>query len=168
MVCGVIEVKEKDLVFLIELLSPDLEEPSRQASVFTMLRAIILWKYIVPEIYDLLEKVSEIMVTSQSPQAQELCRGVLLQFLLNYPQEKGHLRKQITSLAKNLSYIHENGWKSIMELLSAIVAKFQVTLVHEYADLLFVALVMVVANDDSSHWSVSFVSSWNDIILLML
>ena len=145
-----VEVKEKDLVFLIELLSPDLEEPSRQASVFTMLRAIVSRKFVVPEIYDLMEKVSEIMVTSQSPQVQELCRGVLLQFLLDYPQGKGRLRKQITFLAKNLSYIHESGRKSIMELLSAIVAKFQVALVREYADLLFVALVMVVANDDSS------------------
>jgi U3 small nucleolar RNA-associated protein 20 len=56
----------------------------------------------------------------------------------------------MTFFAKNLSYIHESGRKSIMELLSAIIAKFQVALVREYADLLFVALVMVVANDDSS------------------
>ena len=145
-----VQVKEKDLVYLIELLSPDLEEPTRQASVFTLLRAIVARKFVVPEIYDLMGKVSEIAVTSQSPQVQELCRGVLLQFLLDYPQGKGRLRNQMAFFAKNISYVHESGRTSIMELLDAVITKFQVNLVREYADLLFVALVMVVANDDSA------------------
>ncbi|KAK2463026.1 hypothetical protein APHAL10511_004681 [Amanita phalloides] len=145
-----VQVREKDLVYLLELLMPDIEEPSRQASVFTMLRSIVARKFVVPEIYDVMEKVSEVMVTSQSPQVQELCRGILLQFLLDYPQGKGRLRTQMTFLAKNLSYVYESGRKSVMELLNAIISKFQVDLVREYSDLLFVALVMVVANDDSS------------------
>ncbi|KAG6830801.1 hypothetical protein H0H92_014650 [Tricholoma furcatifolium] len=145
-----VQVKEKDLVYLLELLGPDLEDPERQASVFTMLRAIVARKFVVPEIYDLMDKVSEVMVTSQSTQVQELCRGVLLQFLLDYPQGKGRLRKQMTFLAKNLSYVYESGRKSVMELLGAVVTKFQENLIREYADLLFVALVMVIANDDSA------------------
>ncbi|KAF9258369.1 hypothetical protein L218DRAFT_1080452 [Marasmius fiardii PR-910] len=145
-----VTVKEKDLAFLLELIGPDLEEPSRQGSVFQMLRAIISRKFVVPEIYDLMDRVSEIMVTSQSPQVQELCRSVLLQFLLDYPQGKGRLRNQMTFLAKNLSYVHESGRKSVLELLSAIVTKFQVNIIQEYADILFVSLVMVIANDDSA------------------
>lgn len=144
------QVKEKDLVYLLELLSPDVEDPSRQSTVFSILRAIIGRKFIVPEIYDLMENISEIMVTSQSPQAQELCRGTLLQFLLDYPQGKGRLRTQMTFLAKNLSYVHESGRKSVMEFLGAVISKFQENLIMEYADMLFVALVMVVANDDSA------------------
>jgi U3 small nucleolar RNA-associated protein 20 len=145
-----VEVKEKDLVYLLELLTPDLEEPSRQASVFTMLRAIVARKFIVPEIYDVMDKVADIMVTSQSPQVQELCRSVLLQFLLDYPQGKGRLRNQMNFLAKNLSYEYESGRKSVLELLGAVLAKFEAGLVREYVDLLFVALVMVIANDDST------------------
>ncbi|KAJ6608583.1 armadillo-type protein [Mycena sp. CBHHK59/15] len=145
-----VQVKEKDLVYLLELLSPDLEEPSRQASVFTMLRAIVARKFVVPEIYDVMDKVSEIMVTSQSPQVQELCRSVLFQFLLDYPQGKGRLRNQMNFLAKNLLYEYESGRKSVLELLGAVLAKFEVGLVREYVDLLFVALVLVIANDDST------------------
>ena len=144
------QVKEKDLVYLLELLSPDLEEPSRQAAVFTMLRAIIARRFVVPEIYDIMDKVAEIMVTNQSPQVQELCRGALLQFLLDYPQGKGRLRNQMTFLVKNLSYVYESGRLSVIELLSAMIAKFETGLVQEYADLLFVGLVMVVANDESA------------------
>ena len=144
------QIKEKDLVFLLELLSPDLEEPARQASVFTMLKAIVARKFVVPEIYDLMERVSEIMVTNQSPSVQEQCRAILLQFLLDYPQGKGRLRNQMTFLAKNLSYVHESGRKSVMELLGAILAKFDPALIREYSDLLFVALVLVIANDESA------------------
>ncbi|KAH9924569.1 armadillo-type protein [Fomitopsis serialis] len=144
------QVKEQDLVYLLELISPDIEDPSRQAAVFAMFRAIVARKFVVPEIYDVMDKVSEVMVTSQSPQVQELCRGVLLQFLLDYPQGKGRLRNQMTLLARNLSYVHESGRKSVMELLSAIVAKFEAGLLREYADMMFVALVMVIANDDSA------------------
>ena len=148
--CPNAQIKEKDLVYLLGLLSPDLEEPERQLSVLTMLRAIVARKFVVPEIYDLMDKVSEIMVTNQSPHVQEHCRLVFLLFLLDYPQGKGRLRNHMTFLAKNLSYVHESGRKSVMELLSAIIQKFEVTLIREYADMLFVALVMVIANDDSA------------------
>lgn len=144
------QVKEQDLVFLLELLSPDLEEPNRQASVFTMLKAIVARKFVVPEIYDLMDRVSEIMVTNQSPQVQEQCRGILLQFLLDYPQGKGRLRNHMTFFAKNLSYVYESGRRSVMELLSAVLSKFNPDLIREYSDLLFVALVLVIANDDSA------------------
>ncbi|KAF7327783.1 DRIM domain-containing protein [Mycena kentingensis (nom. inval.)] len=145
-----VQVKEKDLVFLLEILTPDLEEPSRQTSVFAILRAIVGRKFVVPEIYQVMEKVSEIMVTSQSPQVQELCRSVLLQFLLEYPQGKGRLRGQMAFLAKNLSYEFESGRKSVLELLGAALAKFDSKVVQEYSELLFVALVMLLANDDSA------------------
>ena len=88
------QVKEKDLVYLLELLTPDLEDPSRQSAVFTMLRAIIARRFVVPEIYDIMDKVAEIMVTNHSLSVQELCRGALLQFLLDFPQGKGRLKSQ--------------------------------------------------------------------------
>lgn len=56
----------------------------------------------------------------------------------------------MTFRAKNLSYVFESGRLSLVELLSATIAKFDPALVQEYADLLFVALFMVLANDDST------------------
>jgi U3 small nucleolar RNA-associated protein 20 len=53
-------------------------------------------------------------------------------------------------LAKNAAYTYESGRVSVLELLSAIVSKFEESLIGDYADLLFVALVMVLANDDST------------------
>lgn len=148
--CPTAEVKESDLSFLLEVMSPDLEEPERQVPVFALLRALVARKFVVPEIYDMMEQVAGVMVTSQSPQVQELCRSVLLQFLLDYPQGKGRLRKQMTFLASNLMYTFESGRHSVMVLLGAVLTKFDSSLVKEYGELFWMALVMVIANDDSA------------------
>lgn len=148
--CPQSKIQDDDLVFLLDILIPDIEESERQVAVFALLRAIVARKFVVPEIYDVMQKVAEIMVTNQSKQVQELSRGVLLQFLLDYPQGKGRLKAQMAFLAKNLSYTFESGRLSVMELLSAIIAKFEPALVREYSELLFVALFMVLANDDSA------------------
>ncbi|CAE6338688.1 unnamed protein product [Rhizoctonia solani] len=148
--CPTAKLQESDLTFLLEVISPDLEEPERQAAVFSLLRAIIARKFVVPEIYDLMGKVAEILVTNQSSQVQELARSVLLQFLLDYPQGKGRLRTQLNALARNLDYVFDSGRKSVMEFLGVVISKFTDSIVDEYADMFFVALVLRVANDEST------------------
>lgn len=147
--CKATQVSDAQLKYLIEVVSPDLEDHERQSAIFTVLRAVVARRFVVPEIYDLMERVSSIMVTSQSTHVQELCRGVLMQFLLDYPQGTGRLKSQMTFLARNLDYVFESGRVSVMEVLAAVFKKFSAELLAEYADLFFVALVAVVANDDS-------------------
>ena len=147
--CKASEVSETQLSYLLDVISPDLEDPGRQSTIFAILRAIITRRFVSPEIYDLMDRVSSIMVTSQSIHAQEVCRGVLIQFLLDYPQGQGRLKAQMTFLARNLDYVFTSGRMSVMELLAAVFTKFSDELIEEYADLYFVALVAVVANDDA-------------------
>lgn len=147
--CKATSISDAQLRYLIEVASPDLEDHERQSCIFTVLRAVVARRFVVPEIYDLMERVSSIMVTSQSTHVQELCRGVLMQFLLDYPQGKGRLKQQMTFLARNLDYVFESGRVSVMEVLSAVFTKFSPDLVGAYSDMFFVALVGVLANDDS-------------------
>jgi U3 small nucleolar RNA-associated protein 20 len=147
--CKMSVLSDNQLKYLLEIVSPDLEEADRQAAIFAALRAVVSRNFVVPEIYDLMERVSSIMITSQSTQVQEQCRALLIQFLLDYPQGSGRLKQQMTFLARNLDYVFESGRVSVMELLSAILSKFSDELVQEYADLFFVGLVAVLANDDA-------------------
>lgn len=143
------EVKESQLKYVLEVITPDLEEHDTQGIAFDLLRAIISRRFVVAEIYDLMERVSSIMVTSQSKQVQETCRSALLAFMLDYPQGKGRLKAQMTFLAQNLSYVYESGRLSVMELLEHVFKKFSEDLVAEYSDMFFLALVIVNANDES-------------------
>lgn len=148
--CKAATLREDQLTQLLQLIGPDLEEADRQATLFQLLRAIMARKFVAPEIYDLMDKVAEILVTNQSSSIREICRAVYLQFLLDYPQGRGRLKSSLAFLAKNLSFQHESGRLSVLELVSAILTKFASTLIEESADLFFVGLVMVTANDDST------------------
>lgn len=148
--CKAATLREDQLTELLKLIGPDLEEADRQATLFQLLRAIMSRKFVAPEIYDLMDKVAEILVTNQSSGIREVCRAVYLQFLLDYPQGRGRLNSSLAFLAKNLSFVHESGRISVLELISAILGKFATNLITESADLFFVGLVMVVANDDST------------------
>ncbi|KAK4057573.1 U3 snoRNP protein [Microbotryomycetes sp. JL221] len=143
-------LKDEQLTDLLNLIAPDLEEADRQATLFQLLRAIMSRKFVAPEIYDLMDKVAEILVTNQSSNVREICRSIYLQFLLDYPQGRGRLKQSLTFLAKNLSFIYESGRLSVLELLSAIFNKFASSLLIDSAELFFASLVMVVANDDST------------------
>lgn len=107
-------------------------------------------KFVAPEIYDLMDRIAEILVTNQSSNVREICRSIYLQFLLDYPQGRGRLKSSLAFLTKNLSFKHEVGRVSVLELLSAILGKFATQLIQESADMFFIGLVMVVANDEST------------------
>ncbi|CAG8449551.1 3302_t:CDS:10 [Cetraspora pellucida] len=145
-----VEIKENQLTFLINLIRPDLEEPQRQNTTFSLIKAIISRKLVVPEIYDLMQTISEIMITNQASQTCDLSRQVLFQFLLDYPQGRGRLKNQINFLIKNLDYIFESGRKSAMEMLSLIITKFGDEILMEYAEMFFIALSMSLVNDESN------------------
>jgi U3 small nucleolar RNA-associated protein 20 len=147
--CKTASVSDHQLKYVLEIITPDLEDADRQGAIFAVIRAIVGRNFVVPEVYDMMDRIFSIMVTSQSTNVQEQCRSVLIQFLLDYPQGAGRLKSQMTFLAQNLDYIYQSGRISVMELLSAVFSKFSDDIVTEYADLFFVALVMVLANDDS-------------------
>ncbi|EPQ26687.1 uncharacterized protein PFL1_05666 [Pseudozyma flocculosa PF-1] len=148
--CKQADVREQQLTTLLNMVAPDLEEPAVQSTLFSLLRAIVGRRFVVPEVYDVMDKVAEMLVTNQSGHVRGLCRATYLQFLLDYPQGKARLKNQLGFLAKNLSYEYESGRLSVMELLSAVFDKFGDELLQEHADMFFVALAMVLANDSST------------------
>jgi U3 small nucleolar RNA-associated protein 20 len=142
--------KDRQLGDLLSLVVVDIEEPGAQSAIFALLRAVIARRLVVPEVYDIMDRVAEMLVTNQSAQVRDTCRAAFLQFLLDFPQGKQRLRNQVRFLAKNVSYDFESGRLSVMELLSAVLTKFDDGVLREHADVLFVSLVMALANDDSA------------------
>ncbi|KAG9021454.1 U3 snoRNP protein [Tulasnella sp. UAMH 9824] len=148
--CPDAEVKESDLTLLLSLIQSDLEETGRQDAPFSLLRSILTRKLLVPEVYDTMDRVAEMMVTNQSSKTQGFCRDLYHIFVTDYPQGKARMKANMEFLARNLSYAHESGRKSVMEMLNRVLESFKQDLVAQYANLYFLALVMVLANDESS------------------
>lgn len=142
-------LSEAQLTYILNFIRPDMEEVERQGTIFALVRAIISRKFIAPEMYDLMDAVSNIMVTNHSKEIREQARSVYFMFLMDYPQGKGRLKKQISFIVKNLEFEFESGRESIMELLHHVITKFSVEIYAEFVDATFLALVMRLINDDS-------------------
>ncbi|KAJ3332477.1 U3 snoRNP protein, partial [Blyttiomyces sp. JEL0837] len=148
--CPYAQITEKQLATIVTLLIPDLEEPDREVTAFSLIRAILDRKYVFAEMYDLMGVVSRLMITSQSAQVRDLCRQSYMQFLLDYPHGPVRLRKQINHVLQNLNYEFESGKLSSLTFVETMISKFSVDILLDYSDIFFLALVMVLINDESA------------------
>ncbi|WFD44325.1 U3 snoRNP protein [Malassezia psittaci] len=148
--CKQVAPQEQQLTELLRLVTAELDDAEVQATIFALLRAMVARALVVPEMYDVMDRIAELLVTSYDAQVREVCRALYLQFLLDYPQGKGRLSNQLQYLARNLAYEVESGRLSVLTLLSAVITKFSPEVIESHAELFFVALVMQVSNDDST------------------
>ena len=145
-----IEIRETDLAYLLRRLIPDLEEPDKQGVAFNFLKAIMIRKIVITEIYEVLDAVAIIMVTNQTRGARDMARGAYFQFVMDYPQSKDRFSKQLGFLVRNLEYKHQEGRQSVMEAIHLLFTRIGVDLVQDVVGTFFVPLVMVMINDESS------------------
>ncbi|MCJ1295197.1 U3 snoRNP protein [Xylographa carneopallida] len=145
-----VNIKEIDIAYLLTRLKPDLEEPDRQGVTFNFLKAVLARKIIVTELYEVLDNVAAMMVTNQAQGARNVARGVYFEFIVNYPQGKERLSKQLNFLVKNLDYRHLEGRQSVMEAIHLFLSKLGDEIVQDLVGTFFVPLVMVTINDEST------------------
>ncbi|KAK0660158.1 U3 small nucleolar RNA-associated protein 20 [Lasiodiplodia hormozganensis] len=141
-------IKEKDVAYLLKKVRNDLEEPDRQGVTFNFLKSVLARKIVIVEVYEILDTVASVMVTNQTRTARDLSRGVYFQFLMDYPQSKERLSKQIAFLVKNLDYKYKEGRQSVMEAINLLMSKLGDELAQEIADNLFAPLVLRLVNDE--------------------
>lgn len=144
-----IEIKETDLAYLLRKVIPDLEAPDRQGVAFNFLKAILICKVVITEVYEALDTVAAIMVTNQTKGTRDVARSIYFQFIQDYPQGKGRFTKQMAFLAKNLNYKHQEGRQSILEAIHLFFLKIGDDLIQDILGTFFVPLVMVMVNDES-------------------
>ncbi|ESQ54097.1 hypothetical protein EUTSA_v10024182mg [Eutrema salsugineum] len=130
----------------------DLEsDPSFVA--FSLLEAIVKRKLVVPEIYDIANQVSELLVKSQLESIRNKCKQILLQFLLHYPLSEKRLEQHVKSLLENLRYEHPTGREAVLDMLHALILKFsepnlgKQSVLDQQSGNLFVQLSVCLAND---------------------
>lgn len=68
----------------------------------SLLKAIVRRKLVSPEIYDIVVKIGELMVTTQTESVRQQCIQILLQFFLNYPLTEKRLQQHIDFFLANL------------------------------------------------------------------
>ncbi|KAL3360047.1 hypothetical protein AABB24_016514 [Solanum stoloniferum] len=113
----------------------------------SLLKAIVSRKLVVAEIYDIVNRVAELMVTSQVESIRKTSSQILLQFLLDYHISEKRLQQHLDFLLSNLRYEHSTGREAILEMLHAVIMKFPVSIIDEQSQTFFLHLVVCLAND---------------------
>ncbi|KAJ4812893.1 Small subunit processome component 20-like protein [Rhynchospora pubera] len=116
----------------------------------SLLKAIVGRKLVVPEIYDMVTIVGELMVTSQDETVRKQCSKILLQFLLDYRLSEKRLKQHMDFLLVNLSYEHPSGKGVVLEILHAIMMKFPKSIIDSQAEPIFLHLVATLSNEKDS------------------
>ena len=145
-----VDVKERHLAQLVKRLMSDIDEPDRQGVTFGFLKAIMNRKIVMPEIYEIMDRVAAMMVTNQTRSLRDVARSSYFLFLMEYPQAKNRFKKQLEFLLKNLQYDHVEGRQSVMEALNLVLTKVGDNILQDELSLLFLPLIWTMANDDSS------------------
>ncbi len=144
-----LKIKPMALAYILKELMPDLDEPQREGVAFGFLKSIISRHYMLPELYDVMDRISRLMVTSTSKEIRQASRTVFYTFLMEYDQSRGRLDKELKLLVNNLSYPAETGRKSVMELLNLIVIKCNKQLLEKLSASLFLALSRISVVDNA-------------------
>ncbi|KAJ6141547.1 hypothetical protein N7470_009937 [Penicillium chermesinum] len=144
------KIRDGHLSYLLQRLTSDIEEPDRQGITFNFIRAVMSRKFMVPEIYELMDQIATMMVTNQTRSARDLARGTYIHFLIEYPQAKSRWTKQLGFLAKNLDYKHQEGRQSVLEAVHMLLSKTGPELAQDIVSTFFLPVVLAMANDESS------------------
>nr|OQO32135.1 hypothetical protein B0A51_00978 [Rachicladosporium sp. CCFEE 5018] len=142
-----VQVKEKDIAYLLQTLKQDLDEPDRQGILFRFLRAVLGRQIVITEVYEVMDEVAKMMITNPDESVRQSARSAYLQFVIDYPQGKDRWTKQTGFLVKNLDYQHVAGRRSVMEVLHGLLAKLGDEALQPLLVTLFVGLVTRVSGD---------------------
>lgn len=142
-------INTEQLQILLGYAEEDIHDYTRQATAFSLLQAILSRKLHIPEMVDVMTKISKLSITSDSPHVRRQCRQVLMQFLVNYPLGT-KLKRHLEFFVMQLNYELESGRDSVLELLATIFTSFPIQIVDEYAGMFFVPLASRLINDESS------------------
>lgn len=145
-----LNLNDNALTFLLTRIMPDLEEPDKQALAFNFLKAVVSQHIMLPEVYDVMEKVATILVVNHSKEIRDMSRSIYFQFLMEYEQGHKKLDNAFKFLVSNLNYPTQFGRQSIMELMHSIVLRSSSSLLMQLATSFFVGLSNVIVSDESA------------------
>lgn len=144
-------ITEKQLHVLLVYVKQDLNDFTRQAVAFSIVKAIISRKLVDPEMESIVREIRQLSVVSDAANVRQQCRQIAWQFMLDYPLSYSKLDNQYLEFyVQQLNFEHETGRTSALEMLSTVFSTFPLGVLIRNANLFFPALASRLINDDSS------------------
>jgi hypothetical protein len=122
--CSYHKPSDAQLRLVVDMARTDIEEVRHQNTTFALIKSIVFRRLVSSEVYDLMERIAELLVQSQRAPVRLLCSQILLQFLLEYPLGDKRMAQHLDILVQNLGYVHESGRLAVVDTLQHILMRF--------------------------------------------
>jgi U3 small nucleolar RNA-associated protein 20 len=99
--------------------------------------------------YDLMEQMLGIAVTSRRPTVRQMGGQIIVSFLLHYPLTLARVAGFLQQAVRNLGYEYEDGRAAALGLLQNLVIKLPGPVLDHHAQMLFLPMVLRLVNDPS-------------------
>jgi U3 small nucleolar RNA-associated protein 20 len=144
------QLSEKQLDVLLDMLKIDIFN-SKQYNVkpFQLLQTLVEKKVMVPQIYDMMEKLKSVMLKLTDNTIQQHVINTLTVFYLYYPFTPEVLQEHLNFMFKNVinEHIPYEGKLALIKMIQAIVSQFPVELLNDKVEFIFCPLILQLANE---------------------
>ena len=131
-------------------LADDDSFASNRAATYALLLAMVRRPVVVAEIYDVMDAVAELQVTSLERAERKRASAILLKFVLTYPMGKKRAKHHLGQLLLGLDYAYEEGRLAALDALAAALRALPPATVDEHGASFFAQLAMRCGNEASA------------------
>ena len=144
-------LNEEKTRLLIQLLTVSMLEITSiyQNSAFALIRSILATQILLPELYDLIDKVIEQIVLSQKKSIRDSSASIVVYFLVHFPIGDNRFQHHIKQLLTNCAYEYEDGRVSAIETLQSLAKLLPQSVLDDNSQVIFMTLALRIVNDDS-------------------
>jgi U3 small nucleolar RNA-associated protein 20 len=82
-------------------------ESEHQAATFALIKAIVAQSVMLPAVYDLMDDLCSLAVTSHRAPLRATCAQIFLQYLVSYPLGEKRLEQHLRQVLEGTAYRHE-------------------------------------------------------------
>ena len=101
----------------------------------------------MPEIYDLLQHLGELLIRDANAETRDQCSLLLVKFLITFPLSEKRRKQHIEFLINNISFEYAAGRKTVLITIERLFEEFSEVQVEKYGQVLFLPLVVQLVNE---------------------
>jgi U3 small nucleolar RNA-associated protein 20 len=147
-----IKMTERQLQVLLDMLKVEIYGSSQNKEFnirsFQLLHTLITRKVMLPQIYDMMERVKTIMITANDTQIQDESIAMLTHFYLNYPFDDQVHQDNLNFMFKNImnETLPQTGKQAMVKMVRSMIVQLPVLFLQERAEFVFCPLALQLAN----------------------
>lgn len=149
--CQDYALSEEQIEQLLLHIEQELQEGecSSQTMCFTLLKALVGRKVNNRSLHDLMKRLADLSITSQSDHVRDESRAILTTYIMEYPLQK-LIDQLLKFMSVQLAYTQPAGRHSAIQFIHGIINKFPLQLLAKHSEFLYLSLGTRLVNDEDT------------------